>query len=132
MEQEHMPESEKAYVEESKIKTYLLNESHPRGAGKARFFRSFGFTTEHWQDLARALTEQGRDGRVSGTSRTQTGNVQYEVDGPLRTPGGRSPTIRTVWERHESGGAYPEGLRLVTAFPGGTSNPKAPGGGDDH
>lgn len=118
---QRMSGSETCYVEETKVKEYLLNEGHPRGSGKARFFLSFGFTTADWQTLARALCEHGAAGDLAGSSLTATGNVQYEVDGKLETPSGRSPWIRTVWERHTGMDPYPEGLRLVTAFPGKTN-----------
>lgn len=118
---ERMADSEECYVEESKVTGYLLNTSHPRGGGKARFFEGFGFTTEDWQTLARALEEHGAEGTLSGSSYTATGNVQYEVDGPLRTPSGRRPQIRTVWEQHTAEDSYPKGLRLVTAFPDGAN-----------
>lgn len=120
-EPQRMPDSEKCYVEERKITDYLLNTSHPRGGGKARFFVEFGFTAEDWQIFARALEHHGAEGILSGSSYTATGNVQYEVDGPLRTPSGRRAHIRTVWERQTAADPYPEGLRLVTAFPDGAN-----------
>lgn len=112
-----MPGSETCYVEDDKVKNYLLNEGHPRGAGKARFFVGFEFTNAERRVFVMALRAHGAAGDLAGSSLTVTGNVQYEVDGKLETTSSRSPSIRTVWERQSGMDPYPEGLRLVTAFP---------------
>ncbi|MGH7599609.1 MAG: DUF6883 domain-containing protein [bacterium] len=38
-----LPNREKAYIPPSKLRDYLLSETHVVGRGKAKFFRMFGF-----------------------------------------------------------------------------------------
>ena len=41
--EKELPNKESAVVEDKKIIEYLLNESHPKGGGKAKFFLSKGY-----------------------------------------------------------------------------------------
>jgi len=99
-------------VEQEKIVAYLLNPTHRYGATKSRFFTSFGFRSEDWQTLARALREHGQQHDVSTERETGFG-PRYEVDGPLNVPDGRAPRVRTVWQL-DHGQVAP---RLITAYP---------------
>lgn len=94
--QQRLPSAETAYVEEKKITDYLLNDTHPQGRSKARFFRSFGFVLERGEELSAALVKQAQIGTVisqeflpdstqyavrcrrrdSGTRRTQASGTQ--------------------------------------------------------
>ena len=38
-----LPNKEHAFIPESKIKEYLLSDSHPTGRSKSKFFTMFGF-----------------------------------------------------------------------------------------
>jgi hypothetical protein len=91
---------------------YLLNPTHRCGASKARFFAGFGFRPNDWEALARALREHGQQQEVSTTTETGFG-PRYEVDGPLDTPDGRAPRVRTVWQLDRDQVAP----RLITAYP---------------
>lgn len=110
---ERLPNVELAYVEERKVKCYLLALEHPDGHDKAVFFMRFGFRFEEWERLAEALLEHARKNRLVEREETQFG-VQYSAEGPLRSPDGRMPVVRSV--REERPGA--RGPRLVTAYPG--------------
>jgi hypothetical protein len=110
-----LPNAEMAYVEERKITEYLLALGHPDGHDKAVFFMRFGYRPEEWERLAEALVEHARENELAEQEETLYG-VQYAVDGLLRTPGGRTPLVRSVWEQ-KPGGAGP---RLITAYPGPT------------
>ena len=101
-----------ARVERVKIEKYLLSHDHPDGAPKARFFERFGFHRSQWDVLAATLREHGQVNQVTRTVETDYG-VRYIVDGELRAPDGRRPTIRTVWIVE----AETEWPRLITAHP---------------
>ena len=105
-----LPFANKAHIDESKVTDYLLNPAKSRG--KAGFFLRFGFTPENWQTMARALADHGRSGRGFAIVESEHGS-RYSVDGPLDTPSGRQPAVRTVWIV-EHGAERP---RLVTAHP---------------
>ncbi len=108
----NLPNASDAVVEPSKIKDYLLAAEHPEGAGKAGFFARFGFTLDEWERLADALVAHAREHPVSSVSVSPYG-TKYLVDGPLRCPDDRLPTIRAVWIV-DRGATAP---RLVTAYP---------------
>ena len=107
-----LPNADKALVQHEKIADYLLNPAHRYGASKARFFTTFGFCTERWEELVEALREHGRTHAVARTSETGFG-PRYAIEGVLNTPSGRRPWVRTVWQLDE-GEVAP---RLISAYP---------------
>ncbi|MEW6637993.1 MAG: DUF6883 domain-containing protein [Actinomycetota bacterium] len=114
MDQERrMPAAASAYVEEEKVTGYLLSLEHPDGRTKAVFFMSFGFRAEDWEKLSEALLRHARENELVDREETPFG-VQYAVEGSLRTPDGRDPTVRSVWEQRRGA----RGPRLITAYPG--------------
>jgi hypothetical protein len=107
-----LPNADFAQVEREKITEYLLNAEHRYGASKARFFASFGFRLANWEVLALALLKHGRHYEVSRVIETIFG-ANYEIEGSLKTPDGRMPRIRSVWQV-DHGMVAP---RLITAYP---------------
>ena len=107
-----LPNANRARVDRDKILKYLLCHEHPDGAPKARFFERFGFKRSAWEKLAAALFKHAMVNVVRKMVETDYG-TRYTVDGPVETPDGRGPAIRTVWivERESP---VP---RLVTAYP---------------
>ena len=94
------------------IEHYLLNLGHPIGGSKAGFFLRFGFRREQWNLLADALRTHAQGNPVADSVSDADG-VTYIVEGPLETPSGRKPRIRTVW-LVETGQLAP---RFITAYP---------------
>jgi len=107
-----LPNADRAVVERRKIEDYLLNESHPDGAGKAEFFYRFGFRQEQWPVLAQEILRLARSETVSLYLPSRYGH-KYILDGVIRTPSGDSAHIRTVWIV-DLGKEIP---RFVTAYP---------------
>jgi hypothetical protein len=107
-----LPNPDNLLVERDKIADYLLNPAHRYGASKARFFTGLGFRVDEWERLAEALREHGRTHDVAGTRETGFG-PRYVVEGILKAPDGRGPSVRTVWQMDE-GAIAP---RLITAYP---------------
>jgi uncharacterized protein DUF6883 len=107
-----LPNVGNARIDRTKIVDYLLAIDHPEGAGKAAFFLRFGFTVDDWQTFGGALMSHARRCHVTELSESRFG-TKYQVDGPLRCPDGRSPTIRSVWIV-DVGTDSP---RLITAHP---------------
>jgi len=108
-----LPDADAAFVEPAKLTDYLLNPDHPVGGDKAAFLVRFGFRPGAWRALEAALLAHARAGEVIGERQSRYGR-HYTVEGPLETPDGRNPTIRTAW-MIESGERRP---RFVTAHPG--------------
>lgn len=107
-----LPNASSCRVDRAKIEDYLLCSTHPDGAAKAYFFRRFGFKPENWRELASALRVHGQTHEVSEVAESRHG-TRYSVDGPLQSPDGRNPTVRSVWIV-EKGAVEP---RLITAHP---------------
>lgn len=104
--------TDRLVVEREKIVDYLLNPAHRYGASKARFFGEFGFRLEEWRRLADALHEHGCAHDVVRTVETGFG-PRYTVEGELKTPSGRRPRVRSVWQM-DQGAVAP---RLISAYP---------------
>ena len=107
-----LPDADRARVDHGKVVDYLLSRTHPDGRSKAEFFARFGFRVEDWQALADALKRVGISNPVAGVVQSLHG-TRYTVDGPINSPDGRKPRIRTVWIVEPG---HP-GPRLVTAHP---------------
>lgn len=107
-----LPSAQKTHIEKEKITDYLLSTNNLDGQSKAKFFSRFGFRIEQWQIFSDALQDHGASHEVVKTDETGYG-IKYIVEGPLETPDGRNPYVRTVWQI-DKGSDYP---RLITAYP---------------
>ena len=108
----YLPNVRHAEVAESKIVDYLLSATHPEGRDKANFFLRFGFSPDHWEEFADALKRHAATHEVTNTIATLSG-LRYQVEGALKSPDGRNPRIRTIWQI-DTGSLIP---RLITAYP---------------
>ena len=107
-----LPNSEFAQVDQSKIVDYLLNTEKMPGSAKARFFEAFGFKSDLWEQMAAALVNQAQRNPVVEENESLFG-TKYEIEGAIKTPNGRNPKIRTVWQIDKDRLAP----RLITAYP---------------
>jgi hypothetical protein len=107
-----LPNAEKAIVAEAKLIQYLLNETHPTGKDKAAFFVRFGFSAAKWEILKQALLSHAAANEVTSSLTTPEG-IHYAVDGPLLSPDGRNPLLKSVWTI-DTDSDIP---RFVTAYP---------------
>jgi hypothetical protein len=108
----NLPNAELAFIEPRKIKNYLLNLKHPDGGAKAAFFLRFGFEASQPEAMMLALLAHARAHKVTRLQNSELG-TSYVIEGPLQTPDGRNPNVRTVW-LIETGETAP---RLLTAIP---------------
>jgi hypothetical protein len=107
-----VPNHDRAIVERSKIVDYLLNPIHPDNGGKASFFTNLGFSVNEPDILAAAFSELVSS--ISASSVVESAHGQkYVVDGQIKTPSRRWPSVRTIWIV-DRGAELP---RLVTAYP---------------
>lgn len=107
-----LPDLDAAVVEDAKLTDYLLDLSHPRGAAKARFLMAFGFAPERPDEAREAFLEHARQHEVSTSQQNRFGTI-FEVEGPIPSPDGRNPEVRTVW-MIDQGASAP---RLITMVP---------------
>lgn len=108
-----LPNATQAIVPVEKLVAYLLDSGHPDNGGKADFFFRFGFKAEEHGSFARALLDHAVNTEVALTSKGFDGISRYVLEGPLVTPLGRSPKVRSIWviERDQT---LP---RFITAYP---------------
>lgn len=104
--------ADRAIIAPAKVRDYLLTDEAGKGEGKPGFFSRFGFTHEGWHLLADALREHARRHPAVFVGATPYGE-KFEVRGPLVTPDGRNPTVRSVWQ-YDTGSDAP---RLLSAYP---------------
>jgi hypothetical protein len=108
-----LPCGDRAIVEPTKVRGYLLSAAHPIGRFKATFFRSLGYHDSNSQRLVADLCALAATADAVPGQSTAYGR-KYEVRGILRGPSGREAVVVTVWIVLV-GDDVP---RLVTAYPG--------------
>ena len=107
-----LPYAGQAVVHPNKVSDYLLSLAHPEGRAKARFFLSYGFSVGDSEKLLLALLRHALSNEASLSKENKFGRI-YLIEGPLVTPDGRNPLLRSVWIL-ETGSNTP---RLITAYP---------------
>jgi hypothetical protein len=80
----------------AKLVGYLLNREHPKGRGKAKFLAQFGFGPDRIEVLAGALIRHLDDHGIAAAAEGDWGLILH-AEGPLVTPSGARPMVRTVW-----------------------------------
>lgn len=100
------------FVEDAKVRGYLLNEAHEDGGPKARFFISFGFSVADPDSLLNALWAHPERNELVKSEATRFG-IKSVVECSVVTPDGRNPCIRSVWIKYPGTDVQ----RLVTAYP---------------
>jgi hypothetical protein len=107
-----IPRAEDAVIAPEKLRDYLLNPEHRRGATKARLLHAFGYRRDNWQQLEAELREQHLTQDAQQVAASEFG-VRYEIRAPITTPSGRSLRMCSIWQI-DTGSDVP---RLITMFP---------------
>ena len=107
-----LPRNRDAIVQDGKLASYLLSDTHPVGKAKARYFRSLGYSTANAEQLKDDLIAIAASNEVTETIDTPFG-TKYLVDGNIISPIGIRAMLRTIWIL-EKGEVYPH---FVTAYP---------------
>lgn len=107
-----LPNRENAYIPLSKLKDYLLSETHSVGKSKAKLLRSAGFNETNVTLLKEGLLSIAHSEQLKETDASHHG-IKYIIEGALKTPTGGSIKMRTVWIIDKG----QERPRFVTAYP---------------
>ena len=108
-----LPNPDRAVVDPSKVRDYLLSHEHPVGRFKAVVFESVGYHRSAWEKLqADLLAVAGLSGAV--LKDTSLHGQKYELPAILKGPAGRDLSVITVWLVRR-GEEFP---RLITVYPG--------------
>ena len=110
-EQLSLPRSDEAFVEQTKLTTYVLDPDHPTGRHKSRVFRSaLAIGVEDWEYLRAQLLHGARTRPVTAVRSGPFGLV-YEIVVPVDGLNGVRASVTTAWEVRGD-----EPPRLVTAY----------------
>ena len=107
-----IPSADRAIIAAEKLTAYLLNVSHKRGGPKARLPLGFGYRSDNPQSLESDLRVQHLSLEVTRTHENAFG-VVYEIEGPIKTPSGRTVRFCSVWQV-DTGTDMP---RFITMYP---------------
>lgn len=108
-----IPDAQRAAVEDTKVRDYLLNLEHPDGGAKAIWFHSLGYARDGWRLLAEDLIAIARNCDNFETETSKFG-IKYKVTGSVGRPNHRPGKVLTVWIVEDD-----DPPRLVTAYPDG-------------
>jgi hypothetical protein len=108
-----IPNASSAYIAPEKLTDYLLNEQHPVGGSKAKWFRSLGYDLANPTVLEQDLLGLVRDSE-DYTEKDSPFGTKYVVSGKISAPNGDEANLTTVWIIEPSENQP----RLVTAYPG--------------
>jgi hypothetical protein len=107
-----IPNAHRAIIAAEKLTGYLLSVSHKRGGPKARLLLSVGYRADHPEWLESDLRTQHLRLDATRTHGNEYG-VVFEIEGPMRTPGGRTVRFCSVWQI-DTGTDVP---RFITMYP---------------
>src|SRR5688500_15046184 len=92
-----IPNPDRAIIAAETLTEYLLNAAHRRGGSEARVRQSVGYQSENPQLLDSDLRLHPLSLEVARTHENAYGIV-YEIEGPIRTPSGRTVRFCSVWQ----------------------------------
>ena len=92
-----VPNADRAIIAPEKLTAQLLNVSHKRGAAKARLLLGVGYRSDAPHLLASDLRAQHLSLEMTRMHENPYGIV-YEIEGPIKTPSGRSVPFCSVWQ----------------------------------
>ncbi|KMO16731.1 hypothetical protein SQ03_13965 [Methylobacterium platani JCM 14648] len=84
-------------MSEAKVAGYLLNAESDDGAAKAALLMRFGFSPDRPLELMDALGRHPSPASWAAAFAAPHG-IKHYFEGPLRSPDGRDPYIRSVWQ----------------------------------
>jgi hypothetical protein len=91
-----LPNRTKAIVKDKKLYNFLLSETHPKGASRAKLLNIWGFNNDNANKLRQELLKIAKTQDVVNSSRNAY-RTNYVIDGTINTPQGENKRIRTVW-----------------------------------
>lgn len=107
-----LPNADKAYIPEDKLRSYLLNPDHSHGTHKYRVFHSaFGVEPHQWESFGASILEALPAGSLTGT-RESVGCMLYEVKITMPGKDGNEKRVITSWKITDED----EAPCLVTAY----------------
>jgi hypothetical protein len=80
-----LPAGDRALIDPSKVRDYLLSPSHPVGRFKAVFFAAVGFEQGDWRLLVAELARLASEGEAMPTEASDYGQ-KYEIRGTIAGP----------------------------------------------
>jgi hypothetical protein len=95
MSQGKLPNCEKAQIADAKLYKYLLNQEHPDGRGKAKFYEHIGYTPTNGEELRAALLSIACSGSIINALPNPEG-TKYMVVGSIESINRKRYELLTV------------------------------------
>jgi len=91
-----LPNYEKAIIDSTKIKHYILSPTHPVGRFKAAFFKKMGYTQDNWRQLLEDIKRYHLTKEAEPIERIKYGQ-KYMIKGNIKGPNGKIVLLRSIW-----------------------------------
>ena len=91
-----LPNADRAEIDPTKLRDYLLSPTHPVGRFKARFFNALGYIAAEWQTLEADLRIQHLSQPARAGANVTYGQ-SYTIRAILMGPNGQAAVVVSVW-----------------------------------
>ena len=109
-----LPNYERAIINSSKLRDYILSPTHPIGRFKAKLFQKAGYAQDSWKTLEKDIRTQHLSKNVEEAGPSSFGQ-KYKITAPLKGPNSVTIVVTSVWIVLNA----EDVPRLVTLIPGG-------------
>ena len=107
-----LPNADQAVIAPEKLRGYLLNPRHRRGATKARVLLAMGYQATAWEKLEMDLRIQHLAVDIAQTSQSVYGQ-RFDIVAPLTGPNGSQVRFPSIWQID----AGNDIARFITMYP---------------
>lgn len=91
-----LPNYEKAFIDPTKIRGYILSTEHPIGRFKAALFQRIGYTKENWEKLINDIRNYHLPLDAEPVERNKYGR-KYVIKGNFKSPSGKIVMLKSMW-----------------------------------
>jgi hypothetical protein len=111
-----LPNCEKAFIDPTKIRDYILSFEHPIGRFKAALSQNMGYTHENWEQFVSDIKKYHLPMEAEPIGKTKYGQ-KYKMTGIIQGPNGKIMMFRSIWiilngeDTPRFITIYPEGVR---------------------
>ena len=91
-----IPNYERAVIDSTKLKGYILSSTHPVGRFKAALFAQMGYTERNCEQFSNDIRKQHLALEAELGETTKYGQ-KYIITGNFQGPGGKAMKLKSIW-----------------------------------